>query len=90
MQHKTSLRILFNSALFPFLVYDNIDLCKILQEFSAKTSRHLTKSFSNSGLLRLDGDQYGRCLKCLTVLTWLYYFYVLKGEKEKKSAATTI
>ena len=90
MQHKMSLRIFFNSALFPFLVYDTIDLCKSLQEFSGKTSRHLTKSLSNSWLLCLDGDQYGRCLKCLTVLTWLYYFYALKGEKEKKSAATTI
>ena len=79
---------LFNSTLFPFLVYNTIHLCKILQEFSGKTSRHLTKSSSSSWLLCLNGDQYGRCLKCLTAPTGLYYFYVLKGEKEK-SAATT-
>ena len=43
MQHKMSLRILFNSALFPFLVYDTIDLCKILQEFSGKNQQAFDK-----------------------------------------------
>ena len=78
-----SLNVLKNySALrYFFSWYTKPSICAtFFQEFSGKTSRHLTKSFSSSWLLCLDEDQCERCVKCLIVL---------KGEKEKKSAATT-
>ena len=62
---ETSLVIQSREMLFPFLAYNTIHLCKILQGFSGKKSRHLTKFLAAPDCcVLLDEDQYGRCLKC--------------------------